>query len=112
MMDPAHRETEELLTYLERDIQDIYAQAARETQAKLEDYLERFEKKDATWQQWVKDGKKTPQEYQQWRTGQMAMGERWAEMRDSLAQDMTNAHEIAKSIVAGYQTDVYALNHN
>lgn len=33
-------------------------------------------------------------------------------MRDTLAEDFTNADKIAKSIAYGYQPEVYALNHN
>ena len=42
------------------------------------DYLARFAKKDETWRAWVRAGKKTEAEYQQWRVGQIMMGERWS----------------------------------
>jgi len=112
MPDPGHRETDELLAWLERDISDLYSEAAADVEEKLRDYLRRFEIKDKTWRKWVKEGKKTPQEYQQWRTGQIMMGKRWEEMRNTLAGDLSNADQIARSIVNGYTPEAYALNHN
>lgn len=110
--DPGHRETDELLAWLERDISDLYAEVAADVEEKLRDYLRRFEIKDKTWQKWVKEGKKTPEEYQRWRTGQIMMGKRWEEMRSTLAEDLTNADQIARSIINGYTPEAYALNHN
>ena len=110
--DEAHRETDELLEEMEKKLKREYSKAVRETQNKLDDYMRRFETKDAQWQKWVADGKKTQKEYQQWRTGQIMIGKRWEEMRDTLAQDYHNANVIAHSVVNGYMPEVYALNHN
>lgn len=110
--DPGHRETDELLAWLEKDITELYSVAAADVEEKLNDYLRRFEIKDQTWQKWVAEGTKTPQEYQQWRTGQIMMGKRWQEMRDTLAEDLTRADQIARSMVNGYTPEAYALNHN
>lgn len=89
-----------------------YSQAAKEMQNKLNDYLRRFATKDKIWQQWVADGTKTQAEYDEWRVGQICMGQRWQEMRDTLAEDMHNTNKIAKSIMNGYNAEAYALNHN
>lgn len=112
MADAGHEKTEKILKDIEKRLKREYKQAVEEVQAKLDDYLEKFEIKDKTWQRWVDEGKKTEEEYQQWRVGQIAIGERWEEMRDSLAEDYHNANLIAKSIVDGYMPEVYALNHN
>ena len=111
MSDPAHDETEALLSALEKRITTEYRQAEREVQAKLDDYLKRFKKKDETWRKWVKDGKKTKKQYNDWRIGQIAMGKRWREMKQTIAEDMANANQIARSIIASHMPKVYALNH-
>lgn len=110
--DQGYEETEAILSVIERRIRKEYKKAVDETEEKLNDYLRRFALKDEKWQQWVAEGKKTEAEYKQWRTGQIMLGKRWKEMRDTLAQDYHNANEIAKSIVSGYMPEVYALNHN
>ena len=110
--DEGHEETEEILRELEERIADEYKQAEEEIAEKLEDYLRRFEKKDEIKRRALENGLITQQEYDEWRMGQIMMGQRWAEMRDTLAQDFTNANQIAKSIAYGYMPEVYALNHN
>ena len=111
MSDPAHDETEALLSALEKRITAEYRQAEQEVQAKLDDYLKRFKKKDETWRKWVKDGKKTKKQYNDWRIGQIAMGKRWKEMKQTIAEDMANANQIARSIAYGHMPEVYAINH-
>ena len=112
MSDIGHKETDDLLEEMEEKLRKEYEQAVKQTQEKLDDYLRRFETKDKIWQKDVADGKKTEAEYRQWRTGQIMIGQRWEEMRDTLAQDYHNANVMARSVVDGYMPEVYALNHN
>ena len=112
MSDPAHKDTDRLLEEMERKIARIYRQAESEISEKLDDYLRRFKKKDETWRRWVKTGERTKREYDQWRLGQMAIGQRWEELRKNLAEDYHNANKIAKSVINGYMPEVYAINHN
>ena len=112
MKDAGHEETEEILKRLEKRISEEYARAEKDMEEKLNDYLRRFAKKDEIKRKAVEDGLITEEEYEKWRTGQIMIGKRWQEMRDSLAEDLTHADAIAKSIAYGYMPDVYALNHN
>ena len=112
MSDPVHDETEALLAALEKRITEEYRQAELEIQARLDDYLKRFKKKDETWRKWVKQGKKTKKEYNDWRIGQIAMGKRWREMKQTIAEDMANVNQIARSIMFGHMPEVYAINHD
>lgn len=111
-MDYAHIETEKILKKTERDIQNVYSQAQRETQAKLDNYLDRFKIKDDIKKRQVHQGKLTQEQYEKWRHGQICVGKRWQEMVDTLAQDYTNADRMAMEIVNGYTPGVYAENHN
>lgn len=124
--DLGNKETEELLEELEKKIRKEYTQATKEVEEKLQDYLRRFEKKDAIRKEYVakqyekyKAGeisyakyKGIQSEYTQWRIGQIAIGERWEEMRDTLAEDLTDTYGKARSMIEGYMPEVYALNHN
>lgn len=112
MADIGHRETDILLSDMEAKIMNIYADAAQGVQDKLDDYMRRFEVKDEIWQKRVASGKATQAEYTQWRTGQIMMGQRWEEMRDTLSNDLWNANDIARSVVNGYMPGVYSLNHD
>lgn len=111
MSDPGHNDTDAILKALEKRIAAEYRQAVAEIEAKLADYLRRYEKKDDKWQEWVKDGKKTRAEYDKWRVGQIAIGKRWREMKQTLAEDLSNANGIARSIIYGHMPEVYSINH-
>ena len=112
MRDEGHDETEEILEEIEKRISEVYAQAEKEVAATLDDYLRKFETKDKLKLKALANGLITEEEYKQWRVGQIAIGQRWAEMRDTLAQDFTNADKIARSIAFDHMPEVYALNHN
>lgn len=124
--DLGNKETEELLEELEKKIRKEYTQATKEVEEKLKDYLERFEKKDSIRKEYLAkqyekyqageisyaEYKTFQSEYTQWRIGQIAIGERWEEMRDTLAEDLTDTYGKARSMIEGYMPEVYALNHN
>lgn len=110
--DPAYIATEAIIKELERRIAKEYKQASKEVQATLDDYLRRFEVKDKKWQEWVDTGYKTQAQYDNWRTGQLAVGKRWEELKDNLAEDYHNANVIARAMVAGELPTVYAINHD
>lgn len=112
MADPAHAQTDEILTSLERRLKREYTQAAREVQKKLDNYLSAFKTKDEEWQRRVSEGEATAKEYKNWRTGQIMMGKRWEQLQQECAENLANANQIAHSIAYDYQPEVYALNHN
>lgn len=104
--------TDKMLEELEKKITKEYTTAEKEIQEKLNEYFRRFDIKDSIKRQQLKDGKINVQEYEQWRIGQMAVGERWENMKNVIAEDLENTTKIAKSISNGYMPEVYALNHN
>ena len=112
MSDPAHKATDAEIAKLEKLITKEYKKAHKEVSKKCEDYFAKFAAKDAKWQEWVAQGTKTQKEYKQWRQGQMLVGKKWEDLRDTLAQDYTNAAQITMSITKGFAPEVYAINHN
>ena len=111
-MDIAHKETDELIAKLEKRINKVYSQAAKETQAKLDKHMSAFAEKDKIKREKLQAGEISLQEYNHWRTGQIMVGKRWEEMVDTLSTDLANADKLAQSMVDGYMYDAYALNHN
>ena len=110
--DPAHVATDDLIAKIEKEITKEYKQAHKEVASKMDGYLKRFATKDKTWQKWVKDGKKTQAEYTAWKKGQVLMGKRWGDLKETLAEDYKNAAKISQSIANGYRAEAYAINHN
>ena len=111
-MDGAHEATDELIKALEARIAKEYNVAEKEVEAKLDDYLARFAKKDALKRKALAAGEITQQEYDQWRVGQIMVGQRWTELRDNLAIDFANAAQIARDMAFETMPSVYALNFN
>lgn len=112
MADRGHELTDEKIKKMEDELRKEYTQAAAEIENKLKDYMDRFAKKDAIWQKWVQEGKKTPKEYAEWRTGQMAVGKRWEKMKDSIADDLLHVNDIATGMVTGQMPEIFATNAN
>lgn len=112
MADAAHKWTDKKIKQLERRLNKEYEQAISDVEETTQDYFRRFEIKDKKWQQWVSEGKKTEEEYKKWRFGQMAVGDRWEELKQKLADDYHNVNETAKRLSRDAQLDVYRENFN
>lgn len=110
--DAGRKETDKALEQLEKRITKQYDRAAREVEKKLNNYLQSFAQKDREKAKLVKKGQLSEREYAQWRQGQIMIGERWKEMRDILARDLTNADKIASNMISGNLPDVYAMGFN
>lgn len=101
-----------MVSKVEDKIAKEYSQAQADLAKKTEKYFKSFEKKDAVWREQVASGKKKKSDYEAWRKSQMAMGERWEDMRDTIASDLANTDQIAAQIVSDSLPDAYAFGHN
>lgn len=111
-MDIAHKRTDKILDELEKRIAKEYKQAGKEAERKMADYLSDIRKRGEVMRQKMLAGEISKQEYRRWMTSHIAVGKRWQEMRDNLAQDYANAGKIARKMTGEALPDVYALNHN
>lgn len=111
-MDRGHERTEQVISKIEGRLKAEYEQAGKELQETIDDYFARFELKDKKWQEWVKDGKRTQDQYDAWRKQQLMQGERWKKLKEQIAFDMTNANANARDIVQSYMPEVYEINAN
>lgn len=112
MADHGHELTDQRLKELEARLLKEYTQTAGELKGKLDDYLRRFAIKDKKWQEWVAAGQKTQEEYDRWRIGQIAVGERWEAMKNTIAEDMIHTNDIARQIVSSEMPEMFSLNAN
>lgn len=111
-IDAGREEVDKILTDMERKVHKTYEQAAREMKKKADEYLSQFLAEDEKRVKMLKTGKITEKEYKQWRISHIATGRRWYEMAYVLATDMTNANQIASSIINGFMPDVFAVGYN
>lgn len=112
MADQGHEITEQWLADIEKRLREEYEQAAKDIQEKLDDYLERFKAKDATWKKSVEAGLKTQEEYDEWRVGAIAGGKRWEKMKQRIAADQLNVNRIARELAENEMPGIFELNAN
>ena len=112
MSDYGHDQTDISLEKLERKIKREYRKAYNELSAKVDAYFEQFAVLDKKKKKQVENGTLTQAEYLEWRKNKMLTGKRWEEMRDAVAQDLTNANQIAAEMIAKNNVYVFALNAN
>jgi len=110
--DPAHKETDKILRDMEKRLDEVYKQAYREARQTADDFMKQFREMDKKKRQQVKDGELDKAEYDRWRRTQVFQGNRYHQMADTLAADMTHTNQIAASVINGYLPEVYAVNHN
>ena len=111
-VDPAHKETDKILRDMEKRLDEVYKQAYREARQTADDFMKQFREMDKKKRQQVKDGELDKAEYERWRRTQVFQGNRYHQMADTLAADMTHTNQIAASVINGYLPEVYAVNHN
>lgn len=112
MADLGHRLTEKELLELEKKIAETYKKTYKELQKKVEDYFEKFEKRDKAMKSRLDAGEITEDYYKQWRLAQMGRGERFEALRDEVADRMTKANEIAMAYINDTTPGIYSLNRN
>ena len=110
--DPAHKETDELLAKMEKELHSVYKQAYTEARKTADDFTKQFREMDKKKREQVKNGDLDKDDYARWRRTQVFQGNRFHRMADTLAADMTNSNKIAASVINGYLPEVYAVNYN
>ena len=111
-MNAGQLETEAELKRLETKLKKTYKQASEEVQKKLDDYLEQFKIEEKEWRQKLNDGDITKAKFQKWYSNKVMNAERWAAMRDTLAEDLTNVNVMANDLVRDSMLHTFAINHN
>lgn len=97
---------------IEDKLSALYADAAKEMQGKLSDFMEGFEKQDANMQAQVEAGKITQEEYSQWRNRHIVQSDKYKSTIDSLSTMAVNADVAAMAMVNGAMPMVVAQSYN
>lgn len=101
-----------MLNTLERKIKKEYKQAYKEIAEKVKKYLKDFDAEDKKKLADLRKGVISHDEYMRWRTNRMLNNQQWADMRDVLAKDLSNANQIATQLINNQTVDIYAFNAN
>lgn len=110
--DPAIKYTDEELKDLEDKIKAVYSEAESDIQKKMDDFNEKFQKKDLIYQKQLKDGLITQEDYDDWKKGQVFTGKQWAAKKNEIAATLHNSNKIATAMINGSTLSVFAENSN
>lgn len=110
LADEGYQETEELLYFMEAEIESVYGQAYVELLEKARKHLEWFIKIDEIKRKLFDEGKLSKDEYQTWRRNQLMTGKHNYAMTQNMADVLTSKNLVAASIINGYLPEVYAIN--
>lgn len=97
---------------LGRRLAKIYNEAQKGMTEKVNSFFANFEKLDEKKKKLVEAGKLTEQEYKTWKKNKLLMGEKYMDLRDSIADNMLHANERAAAIINHELPNVYAHNYN
>lgn len=112
MSDQAHDWTDEQISVMAEKIREVYDQAAKEMQAKLGEWLKAYEEERQLWEERVKSGDATAEDYQQWLSN-MAVSRTWQQaMIDSLTNGAVNADELSRQLINDELPTIFAENAN
>jgi len=97
---------------LGKRLHKIYAQASEELTEKVNSFFASFEEKDKKMKALFEAGEITKHRYIAWRENQIMTGKRWTDLRDTMAERMTEANKIAAKYINSELPAVYAHNYN
>lgn len=97
---------------LEKRLKSVYNEASKDIQAEMNVFFAKFKKKQAKWLKDLKDGKATKEQYQKWLKGQVFQGKQWLVRRDSIANTLAHANEVAFNMANQLTPKVFQVNGN
>ena len=110
--DIGNEETEKLLAEIEKEVKLQYQIAKEELEEKLEILVDRYNKELENIMLNKSIEYISSKEFNAWKLSKIKQQAWFYDMIDVLSEDMTNANQIAMSIVNGYMPEVYAINGN
>lgn len=107
MADYVERYSDKASDELEKQIRQVYKQAAEEVQKKLDDFIRGHKARNAQMLKMVSDGKMSKQDYQKWMRGQVFQGDQWKQKLKDVTDVYVHADEKAREIVGGTSKNVF-----
>lgn len=112
MTDYGAEYTDKELEKMEKKIKQIYSEAEKDIQKKMNEFNQAFKAKEAVHLQELKDGKITQADFDAWKRGQVFQGQQWQSKKDQISGILYNANKEAAKILNGGTMDVFAENAN
>lgn len=112
MIDQGAVYTDKELAKMEKKIKQIYSEAQSDIEDKIAEFNKKFYAKQAMYQQKLKDGEITQEQYDQWLRGQVFQSKQWESKKDQIIGVIQNANKEAANILNGGTISVFAENAN
>lgn len=112
MADIGTRYTDEQREELERHIHEIYQDAEKDMEYKLNQHMQKFAVKDKIYQQKVQNGEISKAYYDRWKSGQVFIGKMWEQKKADIHHTAMNAGKASMDIINRKSHDVFAHNLN
>lgn len=110
MADPGTRYTDQQQQILEKRMREVYSEAQKDLQAKLDDYMRKHKARDVRMRAKLASGKITKEQYDNWMRGQVFMGDQWRAKVKQMTNTLTDANRQSLNILRGSQIDVFGEN--
>lgn len=104
--------TDKQMLDLERKLSRLYTQAEKDIEEKLAKFTEANAKKEKIFEQQVKDGKKTQEEFDNWKAGVVFRGQRWDAKMAQVSAVLADTNKVATNILRSKELGVFAMNGN
>lgn len=112
MLTEQRKKTEKILTDLEKEIYQNYAQAQSQIDDRLNQYLEQFNKDDKIMRLRLARGEITQAEYNKWRENKIVATKAWRRVKTQLASDYTEIAKLSAKAMRSSCIDAYMINWN
>lgn len=97
---------------LERNIKEIYSDAAKDIQQKLDDFNEKYKAKESIYLEQLKKGTITQEQFNAWKSGQVFQGKQWEAKKNQIISTLYNSNTVATRLINGETYGVFAANAN
>lgn len=111
-MDEATKYTDKKISKLIKEIESVYTEAAKDMEAKLNEFDNKYKIKLQKHEADVKKGIWTQEQLDSWKKGQAFQGQQWKAKQAYLLDTVHNANKIAVQMINGNMSDVFTFNAN
>lgn len=104
--------TEIYIKRMEKRVREVYEEAEKDIEEKMQDFNKRYLAKRKIHYQDVKSGKWTQEQYDRWVAGQVFQGKQWKAKKEQIAEVLYNSNVYASKIANEQRANVFAINAN
>ena len=110
--DRGHLDADNELKRIEKELKKEYDKAYKQLSKRADKYFEKFNSKCKVWEEKISKGEATKEEFLKWKQQEMLHNKRYDSLVKTLSQEMTKTNQMARDIVNGHLSDIYASNYN